>query len=79
MDRPVFMIILSPKPEWPQPNERLSGADIQRKTAMTTSMQASLTEIGRRLKAGYAPILAKPLPSEIEDLLSCLVALEIDE
>ena len=46
---------------------------------MTTSMQASLTEIGRRLKVGYAPILAMPLSSEIEDLLSWLVALEIDE
>jgi hypothetical protein len=53
--------------------------DIQRKTAMTTSMQASLTDIGCRLKASYAPILAKPLPSEIEDLLTWLVALELDE
>ena len=46
---------------------------------MTTSMHASLTEIGRRLKAGYVPILEKPLPSEIEDLLTWLVALEVAE
>jgi hypothetical protein len=46
---------------------------------MTPSMHASLTEIGRRLKAGYAPMLTKPLPSEIEELLTWLVIFEIDE
>jgi hypothetical protein len=46
---------------------------------MTISMHAALTEIGRRLKAGYCPILAEPLPREIGDLLAWLVALEIDK
>ncbi len=45
---------------------------------MTTSMHASLTQIGRQLKAEYRPILAKPFPSEIEDLLAWLFALEIE-
>jgi hypothetical protein len=44
---------------------------------MTISMHASLTAIGRRLHADYLPILAKPLPSELNDLVAQLVALEI--
>ena len=45
---------------------------------MTTSMHASLTAIGRQLKAGYRPTLAKPLPSKLKKLLARLVALETD-
>jgi hypothetical protein len=44
---------------------------------MTISKHASLTEIGRRLHADYLSTLAKPLPSEIKDLVAQLVALEI--
>jgi hypothetical protein len=43
---------------------------------MTKSMHASLTAIGRRLHADYLPTLAKPLPSELKDLVAQLVALE---
>jgi hypothetical protein len=39
-------------------------------------MHTSLTAIGRRLKAGYRPTLAKPLPSKLKKLLARLVALE---
>jgi hypothetical protein len=44
---------------------------------MTISIHASLTAIGRQLKAGYRPTLAKPLPSKLKKLLARLVALEI--
>jgi hypothetical protein len=40
-------------------------------------MHASLTEIGRQLKAGYRPVLAEPLPSKLKKLIARLVALEI--
>ena len=43
---------------------------------MTTSMQASLTAIGRQLKADYSATVGQPLPSELKDLLARLVALE---
>jgi hypothetical protein len=43
---------------------------------MTISMHASLTVIGRELKAGYRPVLAKPLPSKLKKLLAQLVAFE---
>ena len=41
---------------------------------MTT--HASMTAIGRQLHAAYFPILAKQLPSELENLVARLVALE---
>ena len=40
------------------------------------TMHASLAAIGRQLHAHYFPILAKPLPSELENLVARLVALE---
>jgi hypothetical protein len=43
---------------------------------MTVSMNTSLTAIGRRLHAAYLPTLAKSLPSELQDLVAQLVALE---
>ena len=43
---------------------------------MTVSMRASLSAIGRQLHAGYMPTLAKSLPSELQDLVVQLVALE---
>ena len=43
---------------------------------MTRSMQASLTAIGRQLNADYQPTLAKPLPTELKDLVARLVALD---
>lgn len=43
---------------------------------MTTSMRASLIAIGRQLQADYLPTLSKPLPSELEELVAQLVALE---
>ncbi len=46
---------------------------------MTRSMQASLTEIGRQLNEDYQPTLAKPLPTELKDLVARLVALEINK
>ena len=46
---------------------------------MTRSMQASLTAIGRQLNEGYQPTLAKPLPTELKDLVARLVALEINK
>jgi hypothetical protein len=46
---------------------------------MTRSMQASLTAIGRQLHDDYLPTLAKPLPSELKDLVARLVALEINK
>jgi hypothetical protein len=54
----------------------MSGLQI-RENAMTISMQASLTAIGRRLHADYLPTLAKPLPSELEDLAARVGALEV--
>jgi hypothetical protein len=46
---------------------------------MTRSMQASLTAIGRQLSEDYQPTLAKPLPTELKDLVARLVALEINK
>ena len=46
---------------------------------MTRSMQASLTAIGRQLNEDYQPTLAKPLPTELKDLVARLVALEINK
>jgi|EndMetStandDraft_2_1072991.scaffolds.fasta_scaffold145450_3 hypothetical protein len=43
---------------------------------MTPSMDATLTTIGRQLQADYSPILAAPLPREIEGLLARLAARE---
>ena len=43
---------------------------------MTASMRASLTAIGRQLQVDYSPSLAKPLPSELQELVAQLVALE---
>ena len=40
------------------------------------TMHASLAAIGRQLHAHYFPILAKPPPSELENLVARLVALE---
>ena len=37
---------------------------------MTRSMQASLTAIGRQLNEDYQPTLAKPLPTELKDLVA---------
>ena len=45
---------------------------------MTRSMQASLTAIGRQLNEDYQPTLAKPLPTELKDLVARL-ALEINK
>ena len=50
-----------------------------RESAMTRSMQASLTAIGRQLHDEYLPTLAKPLPSDLKDLVARLVALEINK
>ena len=50
-----------------------------RESAMTRSMQASLTAIGRQLNEDYQPTLAKPLPTELKDLVARLVALEINK
>ena len=43
---------------------------------MTPSMDATLTTIGRQLQADYSPILAAPLPREIEGLLARLLTHE---
>lgn len=59
-------------------HEWLSGTAHTEEDAMTTSMHASLTAIGRQLKAGYRPTSAKPLPSKLKKLLARLVALEVD-
>jgi hypothetical protein len=40
------------------------------------TMHASLAAIGRQLHAHYFPILAKPLPSELENLVARLFARE---
>jgi hypothetical protein len=48
-----------------------------KENAMTISMRASLTAIGRQLHADYSPSLAEPLPNELKGLVARLVALEI--
>ena len=50
-----------------------------RESAMTRSMQASLTAIGRQLHDDYQPTVAKPLPTELKDLVARLIALEINK
>jgi hypothetical protein len=57
-------------------HEWLPGTATTEEDAMTTSMRASLTEIGRQLKAGYRPVLAKPISGKLKKLLARLVALE---
>jgi hypothetical protein len=47
-----------------------------RENAMTTSMHDSLAAIACQLHAAYLPILEKPLPNAIKDLLAQLVAPE---
>ena len=61
------------------PREETSPGTAIRESTMTRSMQASLTAIGRQLHDGYFPILAKPLPSDLKDLVARLVALEINK
>jgi len=46
---------------------------------MTTSMNESLAAIACQLHAAYLPILEKPLPNAVKDLLAQLVALERDK
>ena len=43
---------------------------------MTMFMREPLFAIGRGLQAEYLPTVRQPLPSEFEDLLAQLVALE---
>jgi hypothetical protein len=43
---------------------------------MTSPMQASLSAIGRQLRAEYFPAVGRPLPPELEDMLAQLVALD---
>jgi hypothetical protein len=50
-----------------------------RENAMTTSMHDSLTAIACQLRAAYLPILERPLPNAVKDLLAQLVALERDK
>jgi hypothetical protein len=45
-------------------------------SAMTTLMHHSLAAIACQLHAAYLPILEKPLPNAVKDLLAQLVALE---
>jgi hypothetical protein len=47
-----------------------------REIAMTMFMREPLFAIGRGLQAEYLPAVRQPLPSELEDLLAQLVALE---
>lgn len=61
------------------PREETPPGTAIRESAMTRSMQASLTAIGRQLHDDYLPILAKPLPSDLKDLVARLVALEINK
>jgi hypothetical protein len=49
---------------------------MRRESAMRSSMNASLTAIGRQLQADYSPVAGTPLPHELKDLLARLVALE---
>jgi hypothetical protein len=73
MERAISMIMMEIRTRW---HEWLSGTQQTEERAMTISMHASLTAIGRQLKASYCPTLAKPLPSKLEDLLAQLAALE---
>lgn len=43
---------------------------------MTMFMREPLFAIGRGLQAEYLPVVRQPLPNELEELLSQLVALE---
>jgi hypothetical protein len=43
---------------------------------MTMSLHAPLTAIARQLQDDYLPIVRKPVPRELKDLLAQLVALE---
>jgi hypothetical protein len=43
---------------------------------MTSPMQASLSAIGRQLRAEYFPAVGRPLPPELEDMLAQLIALD---
>ena len=43
---------------------------------MRASMNASLTAIGLQLREAYVPAVGRPLPRELNDLLTQLVALE---
>ena len=61
------------------PREETPPGTAIRESAMTRSMQASLTAIGRQLHDGYLPTLAQPLPSDLKDLVARLVALEINK
>jgi hypothetical protein len=44
---------------------------------MTMFMREPLFAIGRGLQAEYLPAVRQPLPNELEDLLTQLVALEV--
>lgn len=77
MDRFVVVAMLLLKAGVPR-EETPPGTTI-RESAMTRSMQASLTAIGRQLHDDYLPTLAKPLPSDLKDLVARLVALEINK
>jgi hypothetical protein len=48
----------------------------KREIAVTTFMREPLFPIGRGLQAEYLPVVRQPLPSELKDLLTQLVALE---
>jgi len=43
---------------------------------MRASMKASLTAIGLQLREAYVPAVGRPLPRELNDLLTQLIALE---
>jgi hypothetical protein len=76
MDRLISMSMLMLKSRLL--NGRSGYFELQiREHAMTASMHASLTAIGRQLYADYLPVLAKPLPSELKGLVVRLFALEI--
>ena len=77
MDRLVVVAMLLLEAGVPR-EETPPGTTI-RESAMTRSMQASLTAIGRQLHDGYLPTLAQPLPSDLKDLVARLVALEINK
>jgi hypothetical protein len=42
-------------------------------------MHPSIAAIGRQLQADFLPCVAKSLPSELEELIAQLVALEADK
>ena len=67
----VWRLGVSRHEEHPEPHIRES--------AMTRSMQASLTAIGRQLHDDYQPTVEKPLPTELKDLVARLIALEINK